>query len=197
MNKTINQRKIAHKVNKIFPERWSPRAMSGEKLSDEELFSLFEAARWAPSSFNNQPWRFIYAKKNSEHWNKLFNLLVEFNQQWCENAAVLVVIVSKKTFENNNKPSITHSYDTGSAWMSLALQGSLQGLVVHGMESFDYEKAKLNLKIPKGYKVEAMTAIGKPGEIKDLPEKMQQKEKPSGRKLIKEIVFEGQFPEEK
>ena len=65
MEQTINQRKITHKVNKIFPERWSPRSMSGEELSDEELFSLFEAARWAPSSYNNQPWRFVYAKKNT------------------------------------------------------------------------------------------------------------------------------------
>ena len=193
MKQIINKRKITHKVNKIFPERWSPRAMSGEEIDNEELFSLFEAARWAPSSFNNQPWRFVYAKKGSEHWDKFFDLLVEFNQQWCKNAAVLIVIISKETFDYNNKPSETHSFDTGSAWMSLALQGSLQKLVVHGMAGFDYKKAKTNLNIPKGYKVEAMAAIGKPGKLENLPKDLQKQEKISGRKSVKEIVFEGAF----
>lgn len=193
--KIINQRKTEHNVNKIFPERWSPRAMSGEELSDEELFSLFEAARWAPSSYNNQPWRFVYAKKGSEHWDKFFDLLVDFNQQWCKNAAVLIVIVSKETFDYNNKTSKTHSFDTGAAWMSLALQGSLQGLVVHGMEGFDYNKTKEIFHISDAYQIEAMIAVGKPGKLEDLPKEMQEKEKPSKRKQIKEIVFEGQFNE--
>jgi nitroreductase len=167
--------------------------MSGEKLSDEELFSLFEAARWAPSSYNNQPWRFIYAKRDTEHWEKLFNFLVEGNQSWVKDAAVVVVLISKTTSDQNGSFMRTHSFDTGSAWENLALQGSINGLVVHGMQGLDYEKATSELNVPDEYKVEMMFAIGKPGSTENLPEKLQEIEKPSGRKNIKEIVNEGEF----
>lgn len=184
-------RKPEHDVDSIFPSRWSPRAMSGEEISDAELMKLFEAARWAPSSYNNQPWRFLYAKRNTEHWDKFFDLLVEFNQSWAKNAAVLLVILSKKTFERNNKPSVTHRLDTGAAWENMALQGSLMGFVVHGMEGFDYEKARKVLNIPDDYDIEAMAAIGKPGKKEDLPEPLQERETPSDRKKISEIIKEG------
>lgn len=186
-------RKAEYGVNKIFLDRWSPRAMSGEKLSNNELLTLFEAARWAPSSYNNQPWRFIYAIKESTHWQKMFELMVPFNQSWAKNAGALVLIISRKNFEYNDKPSITHSFDTGSAWMSLALQGSLMGLVVHGMEGFDYDKARTTYNIPQNYNVEAMCAIGKQGQKKDLPIDLQKKEEPSDRKPLKDIIFEGVF----
>lgn len=187
------KRNLQYKVNKIFPKRWSPRAMSGEEITNEELMSLFEAARWAPSSYNNQPWRFIYTKRNTEHWKKLFNLMIEFNQQWTKNAAVLIVVVSKKTFDHNNQPSITHSFDTGAAWENLALQGSILGLVVHGMQGFDYHKAKYDLKIPDDYQVEAMIAVGKKGKKKDLPKELREREFPSDRKTVHEFAFEGTF----
>jgi nitroreductase len=173
--------------------RWSPRAMTGEPLDDDELMALFEAARWAPSSYNNQSWRFIYAKRDTPAWDKLFGLLVEFNQSWCKNAAALVVIISKATFDFNGKPAITHSFDTGAAWMSLALEGSRRGLVVHGMEGFDYAKAKTVLGIPDGYQVEAMCAIGKRAPKEALPADMQAREQPSDRKPLKDIVWEGMF----
>jgi len=159
--------------------------------------SLFEAARWAPSSFNSQPWRFIYAKRDTPAWNNLYDLMVQFNKDWTKNAAVLIVIVSRDTFEYNNKPSITHSFCTGSAWENLALQGFANGLVAHGMEGFDYNKAKTVLHIPDGYTVEAMCAIGRPGKKEDLPQKMQEEEKPSDRKPITEFAFEGTFKENK
>ena len=167
--------------------------MSGEKLPDEELFSLFEAARWAPSSYNNQPWRLIYAKRDTEHWEKLFNFLVEGNQSWVKDAAVILVLISKSTSDHNGSFMRTHSFDAGSAWENLALQGSINGLVVHGMQGFDYEKATSELNVPDEYKVEMMIAIGKPGSPEILPEKLQEIEKPSGRKSIKEIVNEGEF----
>ena len=106
--------------------------MTGEEMADDILMTLFEAARWAQSSSNNQPWRFIYAKRNTEHWDRLFNLLLEGNKVWARNAAVLVVVVSRKNFEYNNneeKPSITHQFDTGAAWENLALEASALGLV--------------------------------------------------------------------
>src|ERR1044072_508296 len=100
-----NKRKTRYKINSIFIERWSPRSMTGESITDETLLSLFEAARWAPSSFNNQPWRFLYAKKDTPNWNIFFNLLSEGNRTWAKDAAVLVVIISRKNFEYNEKPS--------------------------------------------------------------------------------------------
>ncbi len=192
MEHKINNRKSEYKVDKLFPSRWSPRAMSGT-VSKEELMSLFEAARWAPSSYNNQPWRFIYSIKGTKHWNKLFDLLIDFNKMWVKDAGALIVIISKKTFDHNGELSITHSFDTGAAWSNLALQASIMGLVAHGMQGFDYVKAKKELNIPDGYDVEAMIAIGKLGKKEDLPKEIQEREFPSDRKKISEIVFEGGF----
>jgi nitroreductase len=193
METSVRTRKPEYPVNHIFLERWSPRAMSGEDVQEIELMSLFEAAKWAPSSYNNQSWRFIYAKRNTAAWDKFFGLLGEFNQAWCKNAAALVVVISKTTFDMNGKPARTHSYDTGAAWGYFALQASLNGLVAHGMEGFDYERAKTELGIPDDYTVEAMAAVGRPGKIEDLRPALQAKEKPSDRKKLEEIVFEGSF----
>jgi nitroreductase len=186
-------RKSEHPIDKIFIDRWSPRAMSGEPLSDIELFPLFEAAKWAPSSYNEQPWRFIYAKRGSKNWEKFFNLLVKANQSWCKNAAVLVCAISKKTFTRNNKPHVTHMFSTGSAFENLALQASSSGFVCHGMGGFDYKKAVVELKVPDDYEVNMMFAIGKPAPAESLPEEMQKMENPSNRKPLKEIIFEGEF----
>lgn len=177
----------------LLQNRWSPRSMTGEDMSDEELFPLLEAARWAPSSYNGQPWRFLYAKRNTPHWNKFFDLMVEGNKAWTKNAAVLMVVISRKTFEHNEKPSVTHSFDSGSAWMSLALEGTRRGYVTHGMEGFDYDKARKVLEIPDNYQVEAMVAIGKRAPKERLPEDLQKREVPSQRKSVKEIIMEGGF----
>lgn len=185
-------RKPGNDVNEMFLKRWSPRAMSGEEIDEATLMTLFEAARWAPSANNNQPWRFIYAQRKTPRFETFFNLLAEGNQVWAKNAAVLMVVISKKTFDSG-KPSITHSYDTGAAWVSLALQGSLSNLVVHGMQGFDYDRAKKELQAPDDYQVEAMIAIGRPGKKEDLPGYLQEREFPSWRKNITEIAMEGIF----
>lgn len=181
-----------HGVGQIFVDRWSPRAMSGEDLPAETLQTLFEAARWAPSAMNNQPWRMLYAPRGSSHWPLYFDLLVDANKVWCAKAAVLVVFVSK-TILDNGKPCRTHSYDTGAAWMSLALQGSLLGLVVHGMQGFDYERARVDLQIPTEYQVEAMAAVGWPGRLEELPEALQARETPSDRRALELTICEGLF----
>ena len=188
-------RKPEHPVHPLILSRWSPRAMTGEELTDKEIDSLFEAARWAPSSYNGQPWRFIYAKRNTPHWDKLFGLMVEFNQSWTKNATVLVVVVSRKTFEHNGKPSRTHSFDTGAAWENLALEANARGLVAHGMEGFDYDKAQKELGVPQDYEVMAMIAIGKRAPKETLPTQLQANEVPSTRKPLKEIMMEGKFRE--
>jgi len=191
-------KRSTYKINPIILNRWSPRSMTDEKLSYEELMSLFEAARWAPSSANSQPWRFIYATRDTEEWNTLFNLLVDFNKIWAKNAAVLIVIVSKKEFEYNGKviPSVTHQFDTGAAWENLALEATSRGLVAHGIAGFDYERARRDLDIPNGYEVLAMIAIGKRGVKENLPPALKEREVPSDRKPLEQIIMNGRFKEE-
>ena len=184
-------RKSNYPINPLILNRWSPRSMTGEALNDDDIMSLFEAARWAPSSYNNQPWRFIYAKRNTKHWDRFFNLLAEGNKIWAKNAALLVVVIARKNFEFNEKPAITHQFDAGSAWENLALEASSRGIVAHGMQGFDYEKAAVDLGIPHDFEVMAMIAIGKKGPIEILPPELQEKEKLNDRKPLKEIIMEG------
>ncbi len=186
-------RKPDHDIEPILFHRWSPRAMSGEQIGEPELMTLFEAARWAPSSYNAQPWRFLYARRGTANWDRYFDLMVEFNQSWTKHAAVLMVVVSRKTFEWNDQAAPTHSFDAGAAWQNLALQGSTMGLVVHGMQGFDYEKARVALNVPEDFQVDAMIAVGKPGKREDLPEDLQEREQPSDRKPVAEIAIEGGF----
>ena len=186
-----SERKPSYPINPLILNRWSPRSMTGEKLNDDEIMSLFEAARWAPSSYNNQPWRFIYAKRNSEHWDRFFNLLMEANKIWARNAALLVVVISRKNFEFNEKPAVTHQFDAGSAWENLALEASSRGIVAHGMQGFDYKKAGVDLRVPPNFEVMAMIAIGKKGPKEILPAELQEKEKLTNRKPLKEIIMEG------
>lgn len=193
MMKGSDKRQADYPIDAIFLNRWSPRAMSGEAIPAEELKTLFEAARWAPSSFNNQPWRILYARRDSEYWPLFFDLLVETNKAWCVRAAALLVMVSKTTFDHNGKPSRTHSYDTGAAWENLALQGCMRGYVVHGMQGFDYERARTSLNIPEEYQVEAMVAIGRPGRVEELPEALQARESPNDRRTVEKTVCEGPF----
>jgi nitroreductase len=180
-------------INPVFVNRWSPRGMTGEELDDEDLMALFEAARWAPSSYNNQPWRFIYAKRNTESWNRLFDLLVEGNKTWAKDSAALVVLISRKNFDYNGKPSVTHQLDAGAAWENLALEACFRGIVTHGMEGFDYQRARQELDIPEDYDVMAMIAIGRKGSKEKLPTPLRDRESPTDRKPLTEIIMEGKY----
>lgn len=186
-------RKNDYSIHPLIINRWSPRSMTGEEMSKEELMPLFEAARWAPSSYGNQPWRFLYARKNTPSWPLFFELMGDFNKGWAKNASALVLVISGKNFAHNGKPSRTHSFDAGAAWVSMALEGAGRGLVMHGMEGFDYERAKKDLSIPDDYQVEALVAIGKRAPPENLPEELQKREAPSGRKPLNEIAIEGKF----
>lgn len=187
-------RKPEHAVEPLFVRRWSPRAMSGEPIPVAELMRLFEAARWAPSSYNGQPWRFLWARRDTPHWARLFDLLGESNRTWAHRAAALVVVVSRTLFEHNGQPARTHAFDAGAAWENLALQGTAQGLVVHGMQGFDYDRARRELRVPAEFDVQAMIAVGRPGRVEDLTEAQREREKPSPRKPVAEIALEGGFP---
>jgi nitroreductase len=193
MEKGSEKRRSDHPIDKIFVDRWSPRAMSGEAVAEHDLMVLFEAARWAPSSYNNQPWRILYARRDSEHWPLFLDLLVQSNRIWAEKAAALLLFISKTTFDHNGKQARTHSFDTGAAWENLALQAMLRGYVAHGMQGFDYERAKTALNVPDEYQVEAMAAIGKPGSRDSLPEKLQAMETPNDRRPLARSVCEGPF----
>jgi len=193
MIKGSEKRKAGYPIDSLFLDRWSPRAMSDKEIAEEELLTLFEAARWAPSSYNNQPWRILYARRNTIHWPLFFDLLVDFNKTWVKGAAALVVFISKTTFDHNGEPSVTHSFDTGAAWENFALEASLKNLVVHGMEGFDYDRARTMLKIPSDFQVEVMAAIGKPGKKEDLPLGLQERETPNDRRKLTETIIEGPY----
>lgn len=186
------QRVPDYDIDRQFVERWSPRAMSGLELAEADLMRLFEAARWAPSSGNFQPWRFVYARAGTPHFEPVYQFLNEGNRAWCHRAGALIVVISK-TSHDDGKPARTHSFDTGAAWMSLALEGSKMGLVVHGMAGFDREKARAGLGVPEGFDLEAVIAVGHPGSVEDLSEANRARETPSGRRPVSESVFEGQF----
>jgi nitroreductase len=186
-------RKAEYPIDSLFLDRWSPRAMTGEPIDERDLLLLFEAAHWAPSSGNSQPWRFLYARRDTADWALFFELLNEGNRTWCHRAAALIVMISRTTHDQSGRTLVTHSYDTGAAWMSLALQGWLKGLVVHGMAGFDYARARTTLDVPDDMTVEAMAAVGIPGAREDLPPQHLQRESPSGRRPVSELVFAGKY----
>ena len=167
--------------------------MTGEPLSEGEIHTLFEAARWAPSTYNEQEWRFLYARRDTPQWSTFFEMLVEGNQDWCRNAAMLVVIVAHKVFNRNGKPNPVHLFDVGAAYENIALQGTAMGLVVHAMQGFDFAMAQTALNVPEDYAVAAMFAAGRPAEPDTLPEALREREKPSDRKPISQTVCEGAF----
>lgn len=193
MAKGTESRPIEHQVDRLFVDRWSPRAMSGEPISNDDLLRLFEAARWAPSAGNLQPWRFLYARRDTPEWPLFFDVLNAGNQTWCANAAVLILFISKTVNLESGRPIKTHAFDTGAAWQNLALQGRISGLVVHGMQGFDYERAREVLEVPADFALDAMAAIGRPGRLEDLSESLQAREFPSGRRPLSETVFEGKY----
>jgi nitroreductase len=191
---TFSTRQSPYPIREEFLSRISFRAFDEKvRLTEDQLQTIFEAARWAPSSFNNQPWRFIYARRGEKEWETLFNALVDFNKSWCKHADTLVVVLTRNNFEKNNKPSMTAKFDTGAAWMSLALQAHADGFMAHGMEGFDAEALKKNLNIPDTYSIDCMVAIGKYGKEEELPKELQEKEKPTLRKPLSEIISKGTF----
>lgn len=189
----MSERTADHPVLPLFLERWSPRAFDPRPIDDDVLMSLFEAARWAPSSFNSQPWRFAYAKRDDTHWPDFFAALVPFNQSWVQNASALVYVLSDTQMEygGDRVPSHSHSFDAGAAWMALALQAASMGLITHGMTGVDFDAARKVVNAPDDFRVEAAIAVGYQGDKATLPESLQQREVKSGRRPLSETVFRG------
>ena len=188
---SANPRIADYAINEQFINRWSPRAFTAEPISEDILLSFLEAARWAPSAYNSQPWRFLYARRDTPNWERYLELLVPFNRSWAQQASALVLIISKTSFDD--KPALWHTFDTGSAWGHLALQASISGWHTHGMAGFDQELARKELKIPEGYDLHAMAAIGKLGDKATLAEALQAREVPSPRRPLSELAAEGDF----
>lgn len=186
----------AHAIDPLFLLRWSPRAMSGAPVPAAETNRLFEAARWAPSSGNSQPWRFVVSHKEQPSFPAFFDLLVEGNRAWCQQAAALIVVCAASTrvgADGSVRPMACHAYDTGAAAMSLMLQATQQGLVAHAMEGFDKGRAALLVKAPAGVVVLCMIAVGLPGAPATLSDGLRAIESPNQRDAIEQHVFDGCF----
>jgi nitroreductase len=192
---TTPKRKPDFDVNPLFVQRWSPRAYTGEAIPDKVLFGVLEAARWAPSAANAQPWRFIYSKQGSASWPTFLDLVAPGNRRWAEKASALILIVSNKNFIRNGQPvpSRWHSFDAGAAWQNLALQATALGWHTHAIGGFDVDKARTLLRVPDDYSVEVLVAIGKQGDKATLPTELQERELPNSRQPLTELVLEGAF----
>lgn len=194
---SANARTADFPIDPMFLERWSPRAFTSEPIAKVDLMTMLEAARWAPSAFNAQPWRFIYARRETPAWDKLLGLLIPFNQGWARNASALIFIVSNARLRQPGADaevsSYTHSLDAGAASGYLALQANRMGWFVHGMSGFDVERAPSELGVPEGWRVEAAYAVGKLGEKAGLPDALRSREAPSTRRPLSELVSEGSF----
>ena len=181
-------------LDPMFLHRWSPRAFDGSVMPVDDLRTILDAGRWAPSSFNYQPWRFLYATRtDAENWSRFLDLLIPFNAIWAKDASVLLFILSETTMGAPDKPSHSHSFDAGAAWASIALQSHLLGYHAHGMVGIEMDKARVELCIPDGFRIEAAVAIGRLGDPANLPEKLQAREVPSDRKPLEEIACSGSF----
>jgi nitroreductase len=179
------------KVHDLIRERWSPRAFSEQEVSTDDLTAVLEAGRWAASSFNEQPWRFIVAtKQQPAAFQKLLSLLAPFNQDWAKSAPVLLLSVAKKTFTHNQEPNKYALHDAGAALANMALQATELGLHLHGMGGFDYDRARTELNIPDDYETGAFAALGYVGSPEQLPERFaKMEESPRQRKPLSEIAF--------
>lgn len=190
-----NSRESQYPIEPIFLDRWSPRAFTGETIADADLLTFLDAAHWAPSSANQQPWRFIYALKGSEDWDRFVSLLVESNQEWAKNASALIFVVSKgfSGAFSEGKKSYTHSFDAGAAWAYLALQARFAGFYAHGMGGIKHDEIRDAFSIPEGYRVEAGIALGRIADKSVLSERNQEREFSSQRKPLAEVAFKGRF----
>lgn len=180
-------RKAENEVHPLFLNRWSPRSYSEQEVNDIELYTILEAAAWAPSASNEQPWRFFIARTAEEH--ALFNQFINSrNQLWSQKAPVLILLASEK-IKSNNDPNHFHAFDTGAAWANLALQASILGLSTRAIGGFDKEKAKEVLEIPDHIELHIVIALGYQGEKESLHEDFRPLEIPNSRRSLKESIL--------
>jgi nitroreductase len=182
---------IAPGVHPLIRARWSPRSFSSREVSPEDLRTLLDAARWAASSYNEQPWRFLVATKSDPAaYEKMLSILVESNQKWARTAPVLILTIAKRNFSRNGAPNHHALHDTGAALANLMLQAVAMGMNAHGMAGYDHGRARKVLNIPDDYELGAAVALGYAASPDQLPEPYRERETaPRQRKPLKEIVF--------
>jgi nitroreductase len=182
-------------VHPMFLDRWSPRAFRPEPLTDAQLASLFEAMRWAPSSYNEQPWMVVYGHgPGTEDHKRVLGCLVPFNQSWAHNAPLVMILFGRRRFAGSGKPNRHAGFDCGSAWMSLALQARVLGLHAHAMAGFDEAKAYTELGVPEpDFEAMAAIAVGVQGDPADLPESLRAREGASARVPTSSFIHRGRF----
>lgn len=182
-------------VDKVIAQRWSPRAFDGDKrMERNEVVALLEAARWAPSCFNDQPWRFIVCdrKEDEAAWEKLLHCLGEKNQLWAKNSSLLMLATAMPSFAHNDKPNRWNQYDTGAASENICLQAAALGLAAHQMGGFDTDKIRADFSIPEEVALMAVIAVGHPGRVDELHEDFRGGEKAErARNPLGETFFAG------
>lgn len=182
-------------VHELIRARWSPRAFSSREVSNQDLRTVFEAGRWAASSYNEQPWRFLVARKSDgAAYEKILHLLAPFNQAWAKNAPVLFIMAAKRTFSHNGAQNAYAVHDAGQALAHVMLQATALGLHAHGMAGFDRDRARIELAIPDDYDLGAAVALGYLGSPDQLAESQRQSELAERtRKPLSDIVFGADF----
>lgn len=182
-------------VNELIRNRWSPRAFSERTVEPAILASLFEAARWAASSYNDQPWSYLVATKDdTENYAKMLGVLMEFNAKWAKSAPVLAISVARRNFHHNGAPNPVALHDVGAANAQLTTEATSRGLLVHQMAGFHHDKARQAFGIPEGWDPVSAIAIGYPGDPQSLPEDFRKPElAPRTRKPLSEFVMTGQW----
>ena len=188
-----------HPIEPLFLSRWSPRSYDASAMPEPDLLTILEAGRWAPSAFNVQPWRFLYALRDDAHWAGFFSLLDPFNQQWAKDASALIFLVSDTVMPGDeHRPgpvSQYNSFDAGAAWLQIALQASTLGYAAHAMAGLVFDKAPQVLELPEQFRLEVGIAIGRKADAARLPDSLRTREVPSGRKPLEQISCPGPFPQ--
>ncbi|BEV07786.1 nitroreductase family protein [Methylophilus sp. DW102] len=184
-------------INDLIANRWSGRAYDASQgVSQEQVISLLEAARWAPSCFGDQPWRYVVCNKadNLQAWQAAFDCLVPGNQSWAVNAPVLLLICADTLFSHNDKPNRWAPYDTGAATENLCLQATALGLMAHQMGGFDADKARTTFNVPERYQILAMVTVGYQADVESLTGETKERETAArSRKPLNELFFNGQW----
>ncbi len=195
-DQTQPARQPTYPVAPMFPARWSPRAFADTAMTPDQMHVLLEAARWAPSASNHQPWRLVWALRGEPGFDAILGALVPFNQAWASAAGGLIVVASADTVLDRNgapSPNPYGAFDAGSAWMSIALQAHQSGLIAHAMAGYDAAALTAAVALPGAHSLHAVVAVGHQGRAADLPEMLQAREAPSPRMTLAEISRHGSF----
>jgi len=180
-------------LDPVFLNRWSPRAFDRSEMPEADLATILDAARFAPSASNIQPWRFLYARRGDDNWERFLAGLAASNRSWAQNASMLFYVVSQRHAGGPEKPSHTHSFDAGAAWAMLAIQATMLGYYTHAMAGVHFDEVAASLGVPDSFRVEAAIALGRIGDPAILTESQRARETPSGRKTRDEIAYPGDF----